>query len=563
MKIIECVPNFSEGRNKAVIDKIADAISQTPGVKLLNVDPGYDTNRTVMTFVGEPDAVLEGAFQGIKTAAELIDMKNHKGEHARLGATDVCPFIPISNTLIKDCIRLSQKLGKRVAEELKIPVYLYEASASRSERINLSDIRSGEYEGLSEKIKQPEWLPDFGEPVFNAKSGATVIGARKFLIAYNINLNTSDRKLAHEIALNIREAGRAKRDGSGAIIRDENGVAVKEPGLLKNCKAVGWYIDEYKKAQVSMNLTDFDVTSVHTAFDTVVQQAEKLGLRVTGSELVGLMPLRAILECGAHYYKKQGKSAGQPEAKLIEMAIQSLGLNDISKFNPEEKIIEYLIQSPDYDILNSMPVKDFLDELSIDSPAPGGGSVAALTGALAASLGSMVSNLSVGNKKCAEHKDVLDSYAVDLQRIKKQLAEAIDKDTQAFNMIMAAMRLPKETEQQKELRNKAVQEATIKAINVPLSVAETSLDCLKILQKLPESGLSAAMSDIAVAVHCAMTAIHGAIYNIIINLPGLEDKARIQEYLEKAKSIRNNAEKIKTKTCTNIDAFLENNLNNS
>ena len=544
MKIIECVPNFSEGRDKNVINAIASAIEQTEGVRLLNVDPGADTNRTVVTFIGDPDSVQEAAFQAIKKAAELIDMRKHKGEHPRIGATDVCPFIPVSGVTMQECVEIARKVGQRVASELGIPVYLYEEAATRPERKNLADIRKGEYEGLPEKLKDADWQPDFGKAEFNPRAGATVIGARKFLIAYNVNLNTKDRKKAHEIALNIRESGRAKRDEQGHIIRDENGKAIKIPGTLKACKAVGWYIEEYGQAQVSMNLTDFEQTPVHVAFEEVVKQADKLGLRVTGSELVGLIPLKALLEAGKYYFKKQEKSVGQPDQELIHMAIKSLGLNDITPFDPLQRIIEYQIQPP-AGPLAARTVSDFLDVLSTDVPAPGGGSVSALLGSLAASLGAMVSNLTVGNKQYQQYWIELSDVADALQQLKNFLTRSIDLDTEAFNALMNAFRMPKKTEEQQREREQAIVDATKNAIEVPLAVARKSLQALKLIRDNLVKMNENAISDAGVGMLCAESAVRGAALNVLINLKELDDpeyKSRvtkeISEIMQEAQSIK-------------------------
>ena len=444
MPIVECVPNFSEGRNRAVIDEIARAIRDVDGAALLDVDPGHATNRTVVTFVGGPEPVLEAAFRAIETAKRLIDMSRHRGEHARLGATDVCPFVPVSGISMEDCAQLARRLAKRVGEDLGIPVYLYEHAASRPERRNLADIRKGEYEGLAEKLADPEWTPDFGPAVFDPRTGATVIGAREFLIAYNVNLNTRDRRLANDIALEVREAGRAKRDTSGEIVRNPDGTPVKVPGRLKAFKGVGWFIAEYDRAQVSINLVDYKVTPPHTAFDVIVEEAHRRGLRVTGSELVGLIPLEAIVLAGRHYLKKQGKSTGIPMRQIVETAVQSLGLRDLGPFDPDEKIIEFrLAQDLKGKRLVDRTVAGFTDELSSESPAPGGGSVAALCGSMAAALASMVANLTAGKPGSAGKEEMI-VVAEEAQTLKDALLDAVDADTEAFNRLLAANRLPPE-----------------------------------------------------------------------------------------------------------------------
>ena len=540
-KIVECVPNFSEGRNKAVIDAIADAIRQTEGVMLLDVDPGAATNRTVMTFVGEPDAVVEAAFQAIKKAAELIDMRKHKGEHPRIGATDVCPFVPVSGVTMQDCVELAHRLGKRVGEELGIPVYLYEEAATRPERRNLADIRKGEYEGLADKLKDPDWAPDYGPAEFNPKSGATVIGAREFLIAYNVNLNTRDRKLAQEIALNIREMGRAKRDDQGKIIRDEEGNIVRVPGKLKAVKAVGWYIDEYACAQVSMNLVNWKVTPPHVAFDEICKEADKLGLRVTGSELVGLIPLQPMLEAGRYFLKKQGKSPGVPEAELIRVAVQSMGMSEFAPFDPGQKIIEYRIREP-RGKLASLPVGDFADSVSMENPTPGGGSVAALAGALAAALTAMVANLTVGKKDYEAVWEQMQELAVQAQEKKDALLRAIDRDAQAFDEVMAAFGLPRRTDEQKAAREAAIEEATRKAASVPFEVLQTAVSVLELARSAAELGNVNAASDAGTAAAAALAAAKGAYLNVRINTKELKDRDWAEERDREAASLLERAE---------------------
>ena len=540
-KIVECVPNFSEGRNKAVIDAIADAIRQTEGVMLLDVDPGAATNRTVMTFVGEPDAVVEAAFQAIKKAAELIDMRKHKGEHPRIGATDVCPFVPVSGVTMQDCVELAHRLGKRVGEELGIPVYLYEEAATRPERRNLADIRKGEYEGLADKLKDPDWAPDYGPAEFNPKSGATVIGAREFLIAYNVNLNTRDRRLAQEIALNIREMGRAKRDDQGKIIRDEEGNIVRVPGKLKAVKAVGWYIDEYACAQVSMNLVNWKVTPPHVAFDEICKEADKLGLRVTGSELVGLIPLQPMLEAGRYFLKKQGKSPGVPEAELIRVAVQSMGMSEFAPFDPGQKIIEYRIREP-RGKLASLPVGDFADSVSMENPTPGGGSVAALAGALAAALTAMVANLTVGKKDYEAVWEQMQELAVQAQEKKDALLRAIDRDAQAFDEVMAAFGLPRRTDEQKAAREAAIEEATRKAASVPFEVLQTAVSVLELARSAAELGNVNAASDAGTAAAAALAAAKGAYLNVRINTKELKDRDWAEERDREAASLLERAE---------------------
>lgn len=521
-EIIECIPNFSEGRDHGIIKQITDAIESVDGVKLLDVDPGADTNRTVVTFIGTREGILNGAFAGIAKAAEVIDMRRHSGAHARLGATDVCPLVPIAGISEEECIRLSHELARKVAQELHIPIYLYEKSAQTPQRSNLAHIRSGEYEGLAEKLKDPEWKPDYGEALFNAKSGATVVGVREFLIAYNVNLNTRDRKLAHDIAMTIRESGRVSRDKKGDIVRYESGESVRQPGTLQSAKAVGWYIDEYKMAQVSINLTDYKITNVHEAFEEIRRLANAGGLRVTGSEIVGLIPKEALLMAGRYYLKAQGKSEGVPEADLIRTAIQSLGLNDVSPFDPAKKIIEYQFREFDHP-LTEMSLKAFNDELSTDSPAPGGGSVAALVGSLGAGLTAMVANLTHGKKGYERQYDRMNSLAKGVQELKDELLRLVDLDTAAFNRVMGSMRLPRKTEEEKALRKQAIQETTQEATRVPLAVMKTSLKMLHLADTVARYGNVNSISDAGVAALAGQLAVQGAGYNVLINLPGIED----------------------------------------
>jgi len=523
MKLVECVPNFSEGRDRNKIQAITKEIESTPGVKLLDVDPGESTNRTVVTFIGPPEAVLEAAFKAIGKAAEVIDMGRHKGAHSRIGATDVCPFVPLSEVTMDDCVQLAHALGKRVAAELGIPVYFYEEAALKPERRNLAAIRAGEYEGLPEKLKDPAWAPDCGKPLFNAKAGATVIGAREFLIAYNINLNTRDRRLANEIALHIRESGRAKRDPDGNILRDEAGLTIKVPGEFTHLKAVGWYIEDYGIAQLSINFTNYKVTPVHVVFDEVVRLAEMLGLRVTGSELVGLIPKEALLAAGRHYLDKQRKSPGVPEEELIRTAVLSLGLSDIVPFDPKKKIIENQIEEPKKRLIG-MSLREFADELSMDSPAPGGGSAAALCGALSASLSSMVANLTVGKKGYEKAWKDLKQAAARAQKLKDAYLESVDLDTAAFNKLMEAYRLPKASEEQKKARDEAVRSAAMEATLVPFDVLDKSVELLKLAKKVAQKGNRNSASDAGVAGQAGRAAAEGAYYNIRINLPSIEDR---------------------------------------
>lgn len=543
MKLVECVPNFSEGRNREKISAITKEIESTSHVNLLDVDPGESTNRTVVTFIGSPEGVKEAAFKAIKKAAEVLDMSKHKGAHSRIGATDVCPFVPVSGVTMEDCILLAHELGERVAKELGIPVYLYEEAAQKPERKNLANIRTGEYEGLPEKLKDPEWAPDYGKPVFNPKAGATVIGAREFLIAYNINLNTRDRRLAHEIALNLRERGRAKRDKDGNIVRDANGKAIKIPGKFKAVKAVGWYIEDYEIAQISINFINYKITPPHIVFDETIKEAEKLGLRVTGSELVGLIPKEALLMAGRHYLTKQGKSPGVPEEDLIKTAVFSLGLDDVAPFDPQKKIIEYQFKETESSLLN-YNLREFANELSVDSPAPGGGSTAALCGALSASLSSMVSNLTVGKKEYENVQKDVKEIAVKAQSLKDEFLRAVDLDTIAFNKLMEAYRLLKKTEEQKQERDQAVEEAVKEATLVPFGVLEKSIDALNLAREIALKGNKNSLSDAGVAGLTAQAAAEGAYYNIKINLPNLQDSEFKSKIKKRATSLKNKAVKL-------------------
>jgi glutamate formiminotransferase/formiminotetrahydrofolate cyclodeaminase len=520
-RLVECVPNFSEGRDRAVIDAIANAMSGVTGVKLLDVDPGADTNRTVYTMVGSPEGVQEAAFRAAKLAAGLIDMSQHKGAHPRIGALDVCPFIPVSDITMGECAAIARSVGRRIGSELDIPVYYYEHAASSDERRSLATIRAGEYEGLAQKLQDPAWLPDAGPAKFNRQSGATVVGAREFLLAYNVNLNTLDRKLANEIALNIREGGRAKRDAQGAIVKDADGTSVKIPGRLKAVRAIGWYIEQYRQAQVSINLLDYQTTPLHVVFETVQEEAAKLGLRVTGSELVGLTPLGPMLEAGRYFLRKQGKSAGVPEPELVEMAVKSLGLAEVSSFDPEKKIIEYHFRpaAP----LASMTVARFVDEVSTESPAPGGGSVAALAGGLGAALSSMVANLTIGRKGYDAAWEDLRTVAEEGQWLKARLVRAIDEDTEAFTRVMEAIRLPKGSPDQQAERDRAVSEAYRHAANVPLETARLCLEVIKLSQRVAEKGNRNSASDAGVAALVARAGVEGAALNVLINLGSIAD----------------------------------------
>ncbi len=543
-RIIECVPNFSEGRDTAIIQQITGEITTVDGVKLLNVDPGKATNRTVVTFVGEPEKVIEAAFRAIKKAGELIDMRQHHGEHPRMGATDVCPLIPISGVTMEECAAFAQQLSKRVGEELHIPAYLYEYAQPDKKRSNLSIIRAGEYEGFGKKILLPEWKPDFGPAMFDEKRGATVIGARDFLIAYNVNLNTTSTRRANSIAFDVREAGRVLREGdpiNGKIVTDENGKAISVPGSLKSVKAIGWFIEEYGIAQISMNLTNIAVTPLHIAFNEVCAKATARGIRVTGSELVGLVPLQSLLDAGRYFLNQQQRSEGVSDKELIRIAIKTMGLDELSPFKPEERIIEYLLNNPASAKLVNMSLTDFADETASESPAPGGGSIAAYVGALGVSLAAMVANLSSHKKGWDDKWDVFSEWAAKGQTLKKELIRLVDLDTAAFNKIMEAFGLHKNTDAEKAARSFAIQEATKYAIEVPFKVMETSFKSFEVIKAMAEAGNPNSISDAGVGALCATTAIRGAYLNVRINAAGFKDKGFANNFIQKGAAIEEQA----------------------
>jgi glutamate formiminotransferase/formiminotetrahydrofolate cyclodeaminase len=527
-KIIECVPNFSEGRNSAIIEQITDEIKKIDGVILLDVDPGKDTNRTVVTFAGSPEGVEEAAYQAIKKAGDLIDMSTHTGAHPRMGATDVCPFVPVSGVTMKDCVEIARRLGDRVARELDIPVFLYEEAAQTEDRKSLAFIREGEYEALPEKLKTEKYKPDFGNPVFNRRSGATVIGAREFLIAYNINLNTRDVKIARKIANRIREKGRMVKN-------NETGKKERKPGVLKAVRAVGWYIDEYNMAQISVNLLNYKITPLYRVFEEAEKFAHSFGVRVTGSELVGLIPLEAVLDVGKYFLKKQESSTGISEKEIVRIAVQSLGMEEISEFNPEHKIIEYRFRRKGR--LVSMSCSDFIEELASDSPAPGGGSVAALNAALSAALSSMVGNLTIGKKDYSNVRKKMILVSEKAQKCKDFFIEAIDRDTEAFNKIMDNFSLPKKTEEEQRFRNQKIQEATIEATLIPLSVLEKTVEAAELALMVSKKGNRNSLSDAGVAGLTAAAAAEGAFYNVLINLEGIDDEGFRKSTKEKARLI--------------------------
>ncbi len=526
-KLIECVPNFSEGRDLDLIRQITGAIESVDGVALLDVDPGATTNRTVVTFVGSPEGGVEAAFRAIQKAAELIDMRKHKGAHPRMGATDVCPFVPVSNVSWEEAVACAQQLAKRVGDELNIPVYLYERAAKDKSRSNLSVIRTGEYEGFFEKIKQPEWKPDFGPAVFNKKSGATVIGARDFLVAYNVNLNTKSVRRANSVAFDVRENGRIKtEDGtpSGKPVLDENGEPVRILGMLKHVKAIGWYVEEYGIAQVSMNLTNIEETPLHAAFDACAEAAGKRGLRATGSEIVGMVPKKCLVDAGRYFLRKQKWSEGAAEEELIDIAIRSMGLSELKPFDPKEKVIEFKIESASKKSLLKMNLRQFCNETLSDSPAPGGGSVAALMGALGASLGGMVANLSAGKRGWDDKLKYFSDWAVKAQQLKDELLFLVDEDTAAFNKVMAAFALPKESLEEKAARTAAIQSANKYAAEIPLRVMETAAKSYPLLADMAENGNPASISDVGVGLLAVHACIGGAAMNVRINLAGLKDE---------------------------------------
>ena len=533
--VVECVPNFSEGRDPAIIEKIAQRMNSVPGAAVLHVDPGKATNRTVMTLAGEPEAVLEAAFRGIAAAAELIDMSRHHGEHPRMGATDVCPFVPIRGITMVDAAALARQLGERVGKELGIPVYLYEAAQPDEARRRLPDIREGEYEGLERKLADPKWKPDFGPAKFNAKSGATVIGARDFLVAYNVNLNTTSTRRANAVAFDVREAGRPQREGgslTGKVLTDARGEPLTLPGTLKAVKGIGWFIDEYGVAQVSMNLTDLSVTPIHVAFDEVERAARDRGMRATGSEIVGLVPLQAMLDAGRHYLRRQQRSLGVSDRELIHIAIRSLGLDELAPFVPEERIIEYRLRDPGDRRLVTMPLEDFVIETASESPAPGGGSVSAAVGAMAASLATMVANLSSHKRGWDERWEEFSTWAERGQAIQAELLRLVDADTKAFDAVLAAMQMPKETQAEKDARRSTLDAAIVNAARIPFAVMQQSIKVFDIAQAMAETGLPASVSDAGVAACCARTAVRGAWLNVRINAGTLKDRALVQPMLD-------------------------------
>jgi glutamate formiminotransferase / formiminotetrahydrofolate cyclodeaminase len=552
--LVECVPNFSEGRDRSVIDAIARAISSVDGVRLLDVDPGADTNRTVYTLVGGPDAVSEAAFRGAVAASELIDMSKHQGAHPRMGALDVCPIVPVSGVTMDQCVETARALGRRIAQAFALPVYFYEYAASRPERRNLADIRSGEYEGLRKKLADPAWAPDAGPSAFNARLGATAVGAREFLIAYNVNVNTREQKLANEVALNIREAGRLKRDAQGQVVTDAAGRELRVPGRLKAVKAIGWTIEQYRQAQVSINLLSYRTTPLHEVFETTREEAAKLGLVVTGSELVGLTPLEPLVEAGRYYLRKQGRSTGLPERELVELAIQSLGLAQLLPFDPDKRIIEYAVRMPAP--LVSMTVERFVDEVSSNSPAPGGGSVAALAGSLGAALAAMVANLTVGKAGYEPAWKSSSALAERAQALKASLLHAVDEDTKAFDDVLAAMRLPNASEQEKSARTAAIAVAYEKATSVPLVTARLCLQAIELAEQAAVTGNRNSASDAGVGALLARAGLESALLNVRINLPSVQEGAFKQATVAEVAELQSKSAGPLARTLAAVEATL-------
>lgn len=546
-RIIECVPNFSEGRNMSVIKQITDEIEKTEGVNLLNVDPGAATNRTVVTFVGSPEQVVKAAFQAIKKAGEVIDMHHHHGEHPRMGATDVCPFIPIAGITMEETADYARQLAKRVGEELQIPVYCYESAAYKQERRNLASCRSGEYEGLAKKFQDQNWKPDFGPVEFTeraSRTGATAIGARDFLVAINYNLNTTSTRRANAIAYDVREKGRKMREGNqitGKVVKDEKGKDVWTPGTLKGCKAIGWFIEEYGIAQVSMNVTNISQTPVHIAFDEVVAKAAARGIRVTGSEIVGLIPKKVLIDAGKYYLAKQKRSAGIAEEEIIKIAVKSMGLGDLKLFNPKEKVIEYLMENVKSQKLIDKSCRSFANETASESPAPGGGSISAYIGSLGAALGTMVANLSSHKPGWDEKWEYFSNWAVKGQAIMSELLFLTDEDTKSFNKIMEALSLPKESDQEKASRTAAIQAATLYATEIPLRTMKVAYSAFDLIEAMVKEGNPNSVSDAGVGALCLRSAIFGAYMNVKINAAGLKDRNIANKLISEATGIYNSA----------------------
>lgn len=560
-RLIECVPNFSEGRDMHIIKQITDQIESVEGVSLLDVDPGAATNRTVVTMVGEPELVIEAAFLAVKKASELIDMRKHKGEHPRMGATDVCPLIPVANISMEETVEYARKLAERIGNELNISVYCYENAAFKPERANLANCRAGEYEGLAEKFTRAEWKPDFGPDKLNEKAGATAVGARDFLVAFNVNLNTTSTRRANAIAFDVRERGRVKREGNpitGKIVKDEKGNQVYIPGSLKAVKAIGWFIEEYGVAQISMNLTNIGITPVHIAFDEVCRKAEARGIRVTGSELVGLIPLKALTDAGKYFLEKQQRSLGVDEAELIKIAVKSMGLDELKPFDPHEKIIEYkLAADAGHKKLIDFTVAGFAHETASESPAPGGGSVSAYLGALGASLATMVANLSSHKRGWDDRWKFFSDWAEKGQKLKDQLLFMVDEDTNAFNRIMDAFGLPKKSEADKQTRKEAIEAASKYAIEVPLKVMELSLSSMELIEAMAEMGNPNSVSDAGVGAICARAAVNGAFLNVKINAAGIDDRSFADQMVQKGARVMQQATEAERRILEKVEAIIQ------
>lgn len=545
-QIIECVPNFSEGRDMNIINQITDVIKKYDGVKLLDVDPGRDTNRTVVTFVGSPDQVVNAAFAAVKKASELIDMSKHHGEHPRMGATDVCPLIPVSGISMDQTVKYAHILAKRIGEEIGIPVYCYENAAFEERRKNLANCREGEYEGLQKKLADPVWKPDFGPARFNAGAGATAVGARDFLVAFNVNLNTTSTRRANAIAYDVREKGRPMREGNkltGKIVKNNEGNNVMIPGSLKSVKAIGWYIKEYGRTQISMNLTNIGVTPVHIAFDEVCKKAEARGVRVTGSELVGLIPLKAMLDAGSYFLKKQKRSVGLPDEELIKIAILSMGLNDVHPFNPEEKIIEYVMAEKKDKMLADMSMKGFMDVTASEAPVPGGGSVSAYMGALGIALGTMVANLSSHKRGWDDRWEEFSAWAEKGKNLQNKLLQLVDEDTAAYNQLLQAFTLPGKTDGDKQIRKEAITVATKNATYIPFYVMETAIKGFELISEMVEKGNPNSVTDAGVGALALRSCIKGAFLNVRVNAASLNDMEFVNDIVEKGSLIETKAEK--------------------
>lgn len=562
-RILECVPNFSEGRNMEIIKQITDCIEAVEGVQLLNVDPGAATNRTVVTFVGEPEQVVEAAFQAVKKAGEIIDMRHHHGTHPRMGATDVCPLVPVAGITLEEAAEMARALGKRIGEELGIPVYSYEAAAFRPERKNLAVCRSGEYEGLSKRLDTENGRPDFGPCQFTedvARTGASAVGARDFLLAVNYNLNTTSTRRANAIAFDVREKGRPAREGNpivGKIKKDENGNTIMIPGTLKGCKAIGWYIDEYGIAQVSMNITDIRTTPLHVAFEEVCRCAHNRGIRVTGTEVVGMMPKSALIDAAKYFLKKQNRSLGISESELIKIAVKSLGLDDLKPFNPQEKVIEYMIEDKTAKRLIDMTCKGFAEETASESPAPGGGSISAYMGALGAALGTMVANLSSHKAGWDERWEYFSNWAEQGQQIMSELLHLVDEDTAAFNKIMDVFAMPKGTDEEKAARSAALQEATLYATQVPLQTVKTVARVFPLVKAMAEEGNPNSVSDAGVGALAARSAVMGALLNVKINAGGLKDRAVAEQLVKEAEKIAAKAQAEETEILNIVNSKIQ------